>query len=518
MMAIPSRPRRRARASFGVVLATSLLALLAGCAQYAEQLAPASPDEPYQQGRKTTVSLLPQPPSAPSTSRDFGVRGNPELTALPAAPEVRPGKVYQLPDLIDLAARHNPTTRVAWEQARQAALAVGIAESTFLPTISANVIGGSQQITTPIDVLGERKDIQTNVSGATAAVALQWLVFDFGQRKAATDVAKHVLEAANVTFNGAHQLLIFNVTRTYYQYGAAQTRTEVAGQSLSNSRAILDAAVAREKKGLGTTVEVAQARQQVAQSELRQVVASGQQRDAYQALLAAMSVSPTLDIKIANSGRRRLPAPSDVSTDEMVREALARRPDVLASYANMKAGEAGIKVANADILPKVFLSGVAGQGTSGFNTAGLPTIGQQGSGAGVLVGATMPIYDGGLRAANLKAAESRAAVARATFAKTQEEAVREMVVASNTLRSALASYRAASKLTDAAAITYDAALDAYRNGLGTVTAATVADSGLLDARQARADAHAASLVAAANLAFVLGAMTSPRAAETLSYR
>ena len=69
-----------------LVAAVLFLALLAGCAQYAEQLAPASPDEPYQQGRKTTVSLLPQPPSAPSTSRDFGVRGNPELTALPAAP------------------------------------------------------------------------------------------------------------------------------------------------------------------------------------------------------------------------------------------------------------------------------------------------------------------------------------------------------------------------------------------------------------------------------------------------
>jgi outer membrane protein len=33
---------------------------------------------------------------------------------------------------------------------------------------------------------------------------------------------------------------------------------------------------------------------------------------------------------------------------------------------------------------------------------------------------------------------------------------------------------------------------------------------LLDARSARADAHAASLTAAANLAFVMGSMTSRR--------
>ncbi|WP_336800769.1 TolC family protein [Kaistia sp. MMO-174] len=517
-MASPTRPRRRARASFRFAATASLLALLAGCAQYAEQLAPASPNEPYQQGRKTGVSLLPQPASAPSGSRDFAVQGNPELSVMPPAPEVRAGKVYQLPELIDLAERNNPTTRTAWEQARQAALAVGIAESTFLPTISANVIGGAQQNTTPIDILGVQKDIETTVTGVSSTVALQWLVFDFGQRKAATDVAKHVLTAANVTFNGAHQALIFNVTQSFYRYGAAQTRTEVATRSLRNSRAILDAAVAREQKGIATSVEVAQARQQVAQSELRQVVATGQERDAYQALLSAMSVSPTLSIKVAGSGRRRLPAPTDISTEEMIQQALARRPDVLASYANMKASEAGIRVATADFAPKVYLAGVAGTGTTGFDAAGLPTIGQQTSGAGVLVGATMPIYDGGLRAANLKAAESRAAVARAAFAKTQEEAVREMVVAANTLRSALASYRAASKLTDAAAVTYDAALGAYENGLGTITAATIADSGLLDARQSQADAHAASLVAAANLAFVLGAMTSPRSPETLSYR
>jgi outer membrane protein TolC len=517
MMASPFRTSRRA---LGIAVSTGLLGLVAGCAQYAEQLAPASPNEPWQQGRKTGPSLLPQPASARQgpASTDFGVRGMTETTALSPAPETRPGHAYKLPELIDVAARNNPATRVAWEQARQAALAVGIAESTFLPNISANVIGGSQQNTTPVDILGQQRDIDTTVEGATSAVALQWLIFDFGQRRAAANVAKQLSTAANINFNGAHQLLIFNVTRTYYQYGATQTGAEIAGQSLRNSRAILDAAVAREKNGLGTTVEVAQARQQVAQSELRQVTAAGLQQDAYQALLAAMGVSPTLQIKIAGSGGRRLPSPSDVSTDEMVQQALARRPDVLASYAAMKAGQAGIDVAKADFLPKVYMAGVAGQGTGGFDAAGLPTIGQQTAGTGILVGAAVPLYDGGMRAANLKAAESRAAAARATFHKTQEEAVREMVVASNTLRSALASYRAASKLTDAASVTYDAALDAYRNGLGTVTAATAADSGLLDARQARTDAHAASLIAAANLAFVLGTMTSPQAAETIRYR
>ncbi len=54
----------------------------------------------------------------------------------------------------------------------------------------------------------------------------------------------------------------------------------------------------------------------------------------------------------------------------------------------------------------------------------------------------------------------------------------------------------------------DGSLPTALAGLGTVTVATEAETGLLDARLAKADAHAASLIAAANLAFAVGAMTS----------
>lgn len=80
-------------------------------------------------------------------------------------------------------------------------------------------------------------------------------------------------------------------------------------------------------------------------------------------------------------------------------------------------------------------------------------------------------------------------------------------MASDTLRSALQTYAVASELTETASVTYEASFDAYQNGLGTITDITIADSGLLDARQARADANAPSLIAAATLAFSLGSLT-----------
>ena len=281
-----------------------------------------------------------------------------------------------------------------------------------------------------------------------------------------------------------------------------------AQQSLSNSRKIEDAAQARAQKGVGTTVELAQARQAVAQAQFGLVQAQGTEKDTYQALLASMGVSPMTKMRIKEPGSRRLPQDVGKPTEAMIKAALARRPDVLASFSAMKASESGIKAAQAELMPKVFLGAVAATGNTNLSASGLPTIGQQASASGVMIGATLPLFDGGLRQAQLANAQSLAAASAATFEKTRDAAAREIIVSTDALRSALASHKAASALTQASAVTYDAALDSYRAGIGNITVATAADSGLLAARQTEADSYTASLVAAANLAFVLGAMTS----------
>lgn len=286
------------------------------------------------------------------------------------------------------------------------------------------------------------------------------------------------------------------------------TRNRIAWDTLRNSVAIRSAAEDRLAHGLATTVGVAQVRQQVAQSELRRVQAEGEERDAYQVLNAAMGVNATLRIHVGDDGRRRLPDAGNVPLDQMIKLALSQRPDVIASYSAFQASRSGIKAAEAEYLPKVFVSGAVATRQGTFNATGLPTISQQATGSGVLTGATVPLYAAGLRAVQLKQTQSRAAVAESGFQRTQILTVTEVVAANNALSTALESYRAATVLASAASTTYDAALEAYRNGVGTVTAAAAADSGLLDARQAQVDAHAAALIGAANLALVVGAMTS----------
>ncbi|OYR15027.1 TolC family protein [Brucella thiophenivorans] len=488
--------------SFALISIFALV--LSGCATDALKLAPTASDQPWKPDQSKDASA-----SSTSQTKDFSVPSNPELALIssPVAVDTRPS--YDLAQLIDLAQRSNPATRNAWEKARQAALAVGMVEATMLPIISANVIGGVQKTSTPVDVplIGER-DVNTTLKGVSPSIALQWLVFDFGQRTALAEAAKQVSFAANVTFNAMHQKVIFDVTRTYYEYSASVAGHRIAQQTLRNSKAVLTAVQAKLNEGRATTVELALAKQQVAQSELRLVKAEGQQQTLYQALLASMGVNAMLNINVESSMNRPLPAKFEGVTQSVVETALSRRPDLIASYAALQASKSNIKVAQAEFMPKVFVAGALASTSNSFNAGSLPTIGTQSSGMGILVGATMPLYDSGLRAAQLKNAQSMHNAATETFRRVQLDAVAEIVLASNSLKTALAANKAANVLVQTSGTAFDAALESYKNGLGTVTVVNETNNSLLDAKLAQTDAHAASLIAAANLAFFTGALTS----------
>jgi outer membrane protein len=477
-------------------------AMLTACVATGDKNAPASAQRQWQSS------------GAPAEWRALavsgvGVGGYANTSA--AQPPLQQDREYDLPELIDLAQRNSPDTRLAWSQARQAASAVGIVDATFLPMLSAHVVGGYVSTRNQLpEILGQRFHVDTRSSGVVPLATLQWLLFDFGQRSALRDSAHSLSLGANFLYNGAHQKLIYSVMNTYYEYDAARQRYEIAQASLGNSEAVLAAVEARRRNGLATTIELAQVRQLVAQARLRVVTTRGLERNAYQALAAAIGVDPTAALRVAPMARRPLPPATDVSTQEVLRQALADRPDVMASVAALKAAEHSVEAAKADFLPKVYLAGFAAAGSRNLDVGNLPVLAGQSNANGVIVGISLPIFDGGLRDARLQDANDRVQASQAALAKVRMEAMRQIVVASTTLETALQANEAAVSLEAAALVTYDAALDAYRQGVGTVTAATEAANGLLAARGARADAYSAAMTGAATLAFSLGRINAER--------
>jgi outer membrane protein TolC len=426
---------------------------------------------------------------------------------------------YTLPELIDLAQSHNPSTRVAWENARDAALATGIAKTAYLPSLSASVVGAYQTGNNSVTVHGTQVSGDDSQHGLISAVSLQWLLFDFGERKAIVSAAQQVSVIANIGFTAAHQQLIYKVALSYYTHIAAEARLGTAEKALRNAKEVQAAAESRYAHGVGTIVEVAQARQITAQGELAQVQASGQAQDSYMTLLAAMGISPLTQINVADLGQRKLSAALTGPIDQIVTEALARRPDVLSAYAAHEASLARLRAARAQFMPKFFLSGTGSYRSNTLSVLTLPGVGQSPPttniqetrfGATVLLGVTVPIYDGGLRRAREGQARADAARTDAMLEQIRDEATREIVGSANRVRTSLSALGAADALASASQITFDAALEAYRNGVGSITDTTRSETALLEAQNASTDAYSATLSSAATLALAAGTLgTSP---------
>ncbi len=492
---------------------------LAGCATSAIDMAPERPDRPWVPATAASGEITAgakAPPAGPGGA-DYTLPVNSSLANVPPAPEVDPDRAYSLADLIDLAQSNNPQTRTAWNTAREAALAAGIARSAYLPSLTATAIGGYQSNHDSNSVLGYNVSEDT-ASGVIPALSLQWLLLDFGERRSVVDAAKQRSVISNIGFTAAHQQVIYAVSLAYYAEAAARARAETAARSLSNARQIQVAAEERYAHGIGTVVEVAQARQATAQTQLLEVQAEGAAHDAYLALITTMGISPLTHLKVADVHEHRLPCADAESIEHIVADALGRRPDVLAAYAAQRASQDDIRAARAEFLPKLFLSGTAAYNSGHLNITAVPPIGQQSSGAfnlsgsrfggSVFAGITIPVYDGGRRAAVLAQARAKADSASAELAHTQEEAVRQIVAAQNGLQTSLSAYSASAALRTAAEVTFDAALAAYRHDVGSITDATAADSQLLQATNASTDAFSAALSSAATLALAVGALGS----------
>lgn len=217
-----------------------------------------------------------------------------------------------------------------------------------------------------------------------------------------------------------------------------------------------------------------------------------------------------------NDARRRtLSAGMARSIDRNVENALARRPDVLQAYAAEKASEAKLRAARAEVLPKVFLSGTGNYNQGNLTTSAIfparlqtPIANLSGGryGGTVLVGAAVPLYDGGVRAALIEQAQTGVDTTATQLARTKHQAIRQIVVANATLTTSISSYEAAKALVAASETTYAAALASYRSGVGDIVAVSLAQTRLLQARNAQT--YSASLSAAALLALATGSLGS----------
>ncbi len=529
--------KRRGRLPVGIPWVALLTVFALRLAAPGRDAVAPSPDRPW------------SPPQEEQYEKDLAERA---FQANPDMVQVDPRKVYDLPDLIDLAQRNNPETRIAWERARQAAAAVGLSESTYYPYLVASAGAGyaraflpfpslavdQRPLTTqlveavpqaasnpqaalrtletknlnlgapPVSVTGGGTLIADTVA-TNATLSVKWLLIDFGERGAIVDAARQQLMMANVGFNATHQKIVFEVTRNFYELGNARQQVAVAVSALRAAQTVEQAVKARLENGLAIKPEYLQAQQQSAQRAFEFEAATGAESDAQVALIDSLGILPTTRIRIADDTDKPLPAPPEESVDELIDLALSQRPDLVIKLADLRAKQAACRAARADFYPKVAVSGNVGDATLNASIADSAYFGGQHSVYGADVSVELPIFDGFERVKKLRIAEADLRSAESELAEARDSAVREVWKAYTDFRTAFREQDAAAKLLAAAENAYQSVLESYRNGLSTYPDVVNAERDVASARSVGHDTRAAIFTDAAALALSIGELAKP---------
>src|SRR6476661_2875874 len=383
-------------------------------------------------------------------------------------PAIDPRKTYNLAELIDIAQRSNPETRVAWQRARMAAAAIGLTESAYYPYIVAAAVGGYDRAFIPFPQL--RADLTkapTNgnlpnveiVGGGTlitesllarAELNAKWLLIDFGERNAIRAAAREKLMMANVGFNGTHQKIVFDVTDRFYQLGTARQKVMVTHSALDAAKTVEEAAQARFDTGLATKPELLQAQQQSAQSNFDLQASLGVQSDARVALIESIGLLPTVSLKVADLPEKgHLDTQTADSVGELITKALSQRPDLVAKLANVRAKEQGILQIRAEYYPKVILDAHASETELDVSVANSDFFGGARPTFGAFLTMNVPIFDGFARRYKLDMAQAELHQAENELAGARDSAARDVWKAYTGYRTALKKQDAAEKLLTA---------------------------------------------------------------------
>jgi outer membrane protein len=452
----------------------ALIAMIRVCAQSP----PASPDRPWHTPDERQII-------------DDGRR-----VRRPAFP-IEPDKAYSLAQLIDLAETHNPETRVAWENARAQAAALGISRSELYPTISAVALSGVDREEI---ALGTRF-YRFTVPAAQVSLDLNYTIFDFGARRGRIAAESARLLATNFGFNDVHRKLIFQVQQAYYRLLNALAQDTAARASLANAEAVQQAAEERLRNGLATLPDVLEARSATAQSQYDLQAVLGAEENSRGDLATALGAPAATMIRVEPLSEVPTPESVGETVEQVIYRALDQRPDLQAELAGIRLAQAQQKEARAAYYPRLNLKASPIAQALSAQQQDLPWAHTADLTGGVALSLSWTVFDGGARRNRLMQTEAEIRRAGSQVSAARDSIEDEVWTAYSNLNTAFRQRQAATALLESATQSYAAALESYNYGVRNLLDVTAAQKLLAQARSADILARTQVLASLADLAF-----------------
>lgn len=409
-------------------------------------------------------------------------------------------KTYTLADLIDLAEQQNPETRVAWEEAKSRADALGVARSALYPSLTAVALAVSLRTAA---LIGEFFHRQTE-GVFEPFLHVEYLVFDIDGRSGEIDAAKANLLASDLAFNDTHRRVIYQVSAAYYRLLNAEGQRAAAEVSLENAKTVEEDANARLANGLATKPDELEAAAARAQADYDLQAAVGAVDIARGDLATAVGSAPGTVFKVQSIDQLQLPTAIADSVDKEIDRAFSQRPDLLQQLARLRVANASIKQAKSSFFPSLSFDGDGGLARAYGQQDLLPGSYAQGEVWTAQLNLKWTLFDGAQREYRIAQANADKKAALAQIDSLRDQIADEVWAAYSNMQTALRQEKAAAALLTASQQSYEAAQEAYGYGVRNLLDVVSAQKALAVARSEDISARTQLLLQVTNLAFRTG--------------
>ena len=398
--------------------------------------------------------------------------------------------------LIQTALRQNPDLQSAKAALRVAMENVAAQIGGYYPTISAGVNGSRNKNAAELSPTLASSVLLFNLY--QAQLGMTWSPDLWGLERRQTEAARAEADAQRYQLQQVYITLTSNLVAAAIQEAALREQIAITQDMLVSARDILAIAERQRKLGAISDADVEVQRVLVAQIEQSLPLLqrqSAQQRDL---LIALAGQYPASDIGAAfDLDKFSLPSELPLSLPAKLVE---QRADIKFAEANIRAANAEIGVAIANMLPNIVIS--ANEGSAATAVGGLFTPGNGFWNVGA--GLTQPIFDGGVLLHRSRAARAAYDQAAAQYRSTVLSAFQNVADVLHAVQADGASLSASTVANLAAQKSYDIARRQLELGQIGRSGLLTAQQALLQSRLTLSQARAARLADTAALFQALG--------------
>jgi TolC family type I secretion outer membrane protein len=401
-----------------------------------------------------------------------------------AIPSDRP---VTLNECIGYALTHHGSVLSAQQDVKGGSAGVTQARSGYMPKLNV----GSYYNNNGRSINGiSGNDNTTN--GIQNSLEVTETLYDGGKTQTAISQAKSGEKVLSAQLDLAQQDRALKVTQAYFNALKAKHLADIANQTVAQSQEQLKLIKARIDAGDAAQVDVYPVEVQLANAKLTKIQRDNNARTAWNTLRNEMGLpnGPGLNIEDVQEPSTDTPA-----LDDCIKTALAARPEVAKSAAQVDSAEAGLSQAKREVLP-VPTAGVSyGVGLGGTNYSNQWTIG---------VGVSLNLFDGGAARAAVDSNRAKVDSVKILAEQSKKDITTEVEQSYLNLTSSLEQLTASKSNVTMAQKNLEVAKAKYQQGLAIPIEITNAQTSYSEALANNAQSLYDSYIARAQLNKAMG--------------